>query len=91
MKCTMCGREAAWRGSNQKYCLLCAEKAQKIKQKLWYETHKKNEQKYCRQCGKPIEHNHRFCDECNAEHKRTYQREYRRAYRARLKVKEALS
>lgn len=89
--CAICGCVAEKTGRYQKYCPTCAEQVAQGRQKNYRDARRPFVEKRCPICGTKIGLKRHICDKCLADKRRTYQREYRRAYRARLKVKEALS
>lgn len=84
MKCQMCGAEVEKRGRNQKYCPTCAVISAKAKTEAWREKNlPAKHPRHCPTCGALLSPYRHFCDNCIAEHRRTYQREYKRLYRAK--------
>ena len=84
MKCQMCGAEVERKGRNQKYCPTCAAISAKAKVQAWKEKNSTEKApRLCPLCAAVIEPHRHFCDDCIAERRRTYQREYKRRIRAK--------
>lgn len=82
--CKKCGKRFKRTQSGQKFCPECQEKARKKKDKQTRTVK-------CIDCGKEFEvplsvRNKSRCDECQAEHNRTLEREKKRKQRAKMKV-----
>lgn len=79
MKCQRCGMDIEKLGHNQKYCLICAAIVRRATMKAHRERYKaQRPEKHCPNCGAVIAHNRHYCDNCLAERKREYNREYQR-------------
>lgn len=87
MICANCGKQFHDRRIH-KYCPKCAPIVQRKQQKQWRKAHPyaqnhvRKTGKFCPMCGVVELHDRqRYCPACSVEHRRQYQREYKRRQR----------
>lgn len=81
MICAHCGKQFHDRRIH-KYCPKCAPIVQRKKQEQWRKTYYvRKTSKFCPMCGAELHDRQRYCPTCSVEHRRQYQREYKRRQR----------
>lgn len=82
MICAHCGKQFHDRRIH-KYCPKCAPIVRREKSKQWNRAHpyQRTVKKFCPMCGVELQGRQRYCPTCSVEHRRQYQREYKRRQR----------
>ena len=84
--CEICGKqELRHDQAFARFCRDCAYKRNiaRTKESYYRRLNSEVQEYHCKVCGCVIGQKRQYCDECRAEHYRTYQREYKRRIRAK--------